>query len=188
MSRVLEPQLALAEEFETALASARDLFGEEQQLSERETRFQRLLEEQQQKEEEFKQQFSTGLQFDAAPASVVVATVSTSSDGVDSITQKRAQPTLASQQQFSLQQQPPPPPAPAAARFDQHVAAQQENLNTLRDSVSPVAVQAVGLPTPSPVVALTLDEIEAKQKEIQVARFEALLAEQRRKMSTAKER
>ena len=36
---------------------------------------------------------------------------------------------------------------------------------------------------PSPVAELTLDDIEAKHREVQVAKFEALLADQRRKMS-----
>ena len=70
------------------------------------------------------------------------------------------------------------------ARFERLLASQQEELNGLKESLSPVAVQAVAVPASSTtLVPLTLDEIEAKQKEIQVARFEALLAEQRRKMS-----
>ena len=64
------------------------------------------------------------------------------------------------------------------------LAAQQEDLNGLKEPLSPVAVQAVAVPASSTTqVPLTLDEIKAKQKEIQVARFEVLLAEQRRKMS-----
>ena len=70
------------------------------------------------------------------------------------------------------------------AKFERLLAAQQEELNGLKESLSPVAVQAVAVPTSSTtLVPLSLDEIEAKQKEIQVARFETLLAEQRRKMS-----
>ena len=133
VSRALEPQLALAEEFDSALASARELLGDGQQLStlnaEREAKFQRLLEDQQQKEAEFERQFRAGLHFDAAPVALPVA-------------------------------------SPAAGGVHREMWRSAES-----SASSPT--QAV----------LTLDEIEAKQKELQAAKFEALLAEQRRRMS-----
>jgi hypothetical protein len=74
-------------------------------------------------------------------------------------------------------------------RFSELLAAQQEDLNAIRNSLSPpvaVAVAVADPPTPTATpLTLTLEEIEAQQKAAQVARFEAMLAAEQRRLEGA---
>jgi hypothetical protein len=179
VSRSLEPELGLAVEFETALASARVLLGaggeqEGREKAEREARFERLLEEQKQKDLAFSEQFSAGLQFDPA-------TPSQPQPQPQHAGTKAAKPVpfvdVAQQQQQDID------------RFSELLAAQQEDLNAIRNSLSPpvaVAVAVADPPTPTATpLTLTLEEIEAQQKAAQVARFEAMLAAEQRRLEGA---
>jgi len=179
VSRSLEPELGLAVEFETALASARVLLGaggeqEGREKAEREARFERLLEEQKQKDLAFSEQFSAGLQFDPA-------TPSQPQPQPQHAGTKATKPVpfvdVAQQQQQDID------------RFSELLAAQQEDLNAIRNSLSPpvaVAVAVADPPTPTATpLTLTLEEIEAQQKAAQVARFEAMLAAEQRRLEGA---